>query len=227
MRHSLFKYYDQRIWAEKFLDGEILFRSLSYFRDCEDAVRGDEYEGSSTFLPKEGLQITNQTRGTQFTLADFAFESTVKAHEIFVFCASRRFGDELVKEFNAVVCVEIEKIPTFCDRVQAALPPTATFKARRVDYYPQSQGGTPRWALPDDIATSKLERWAYQEEFRFIFSVTDALGFENVKTQLVRRKTRSAPNPQEHLTHLLKVGNLRDICRLRELQKIGTQHSPL
>ena len=43
MRHSLFKYYDQRIWAEKFLDGELLFRSLAYFRDCEDAVRGDEY----------------------------------------------------------------------------------------------------------------------------------------------------------------------------------------
>jgi hypothetical protein len=42
LRHSLFKYYDQRIWAENFLDGEMLFRSLAYFRDCEDAVRGDE-----------------------------------------------------------------------------------------------------------------------------------------------------------------------------------------
>lgn len=217
MRHSLFKYYDQRIWAEKFLDGEILFRSLSYFRDCEDAVRGDEYEGTSTFLPDDGLQITNQTQGTQSTLAEFAFESTVKAHEIFVFCTSRRFGDDLAKEFNAVVCVEIDKIPTFCDRIKAALPSTATSKAGRVDYYPQSQGGNPRWALPDNIATSKLERWAYQEEFRLIFSLTDALDFENVKTQLVRRKTRTAPNAEEHLWHLLKVGSLRDICRLREV----------
>jgi hypothetical protein len=49
LRHSLFKYYDQRIWAEKFLGGEMLFRSLAYFRDCEDAVRGDQHEGTSRF----------------------------------------------------------------------------------------------------------------------------------------------------------------------------------
>jgi len=130
LRHSLFKYYDQRIWAEKFLDGEMLFRSLAYFRDCEDAVRGDEHEGTSRFLPDGGLQITNQTQGTQFTLAEYAFESTVKANEIFVFCASRRFGDDLAKEFNAVVAVEITRMPTFCERIRAALPPTATFRAR-------------------------------------------------------------------------------------------------
>lgn len=77
----------------------MLFRSLAYFRDCEDAVRGDEHEGTSRFLPDVGLQITNQTQGTQFTLAEYAFESTVKANEIFVFCTSRRCGDDLAKSF--------------------------------------------------------------------------------------------------------------------------------
>jgi hypothetical protein len=197
----------------------MLFRSLAYFRDCEDAVRGDEYEGTSRFLPDGGLQITNQTQGTQFTLTEYAFESIVKANEIFVFCTSRRFGDDLAKEFNAVVAVEITRMPTFCERMGAALPPTATFRARRVDYYPQSQGGNPRWARPDDIATSKLEKWAYQEETRFIFSLTDAFNFENVKCQLSRRKTRTLAKPEDHLCHLLKVGNLRDICRLREFSK--------
>jgi len=180
-------------------------------------VRGDEYEGTSRFSPDGGLQITNQTQGTQFTLAEYAFESTVKTNEIFVFCASRRFGDDLAKEFNAVVAVEITRMPTLCERIRSALPSTATFRARRVDYYPQSQGGNPRWALPDDIATSKLEKWASQEETRFIFSLTDALTFENVKCQLSRRKTRTAAKPEEHLSHLLKIGTLRDICRLREL----------
>jgi hypothetical protein len=64
----------------------MLFRSLAYFRDCENAVRGDEYECTPRFLPDGGLQITNQMQGTQFTLAGYAFESTVKANEIFVFC---------------------------------------------------------------------------------------------------------------------------------------------
>lgn len=216
LRHSLFKYYDQRIWAEKFLEGEVLFRSLAYFRDCEDTARGDEYEGTSRFLPDGGLQITSQTKGTQFTLDEYAFESAVNANEIFVFCTSRRFGEDLAKEFNTVVAVEIRRMPTFCDRIQAALPPTAAFRARRVDYYEQSQSGNPRWALPDNIAASKLKKWAYQQETRFIFSLTDALNFENVKCQLVYRKTRTPPMPEEHLCHLLKIGSLRDICALRE-----------
>lgn len=197
----------------------MMFRSLAYFRDCEDAVRGDEYEGTSRFLPDGGLQITNQTQGTQFTLAEYAFESTVRANEIFVFCTSRRLGDDLAGEFNATVAVEITQMPTFCERIRAALPPTATFRARRVDYYPQSEGGNPRWALPDDIATSKLDKWAHQKETRFIFSLTDALAFENVKCQLSRRQTRTPAKPEEHLCHLLKVRSLGDICRLLELSR--------
>jgi hypothetical protein len=220
MRHSLFKYYDRRTWAEKFLDGEMLFRSLAYFRDCEDVVRGDEFEGTSRFLPDEGLQITNHSQGTQFRLAEYAFESRVKANEIFVFCTSRRFGDDLAEEFNAVVAVEIMRMPTFCNRIRAALPSTATFRARRVDYYPQSQGGNSRWALPDDIATSKLDKWAYQEETRFIFALTDALKFENVGCQLSRGNARTPSKPEEHLCHSLNVGCLRDICRLREVPAI-------
>jgi hypothetical protein len=109
MRHSLFKYYDQRTWAENFLKGEMLFRSLSYFRDCENPARGDEYESTSTFLPDGGLKITNHTQGTHFTIP-WSFESSVKSHEVFVFCASRRFGYDLVEEFNSVVCVEVTKI---------------------------------------------------------------------------------------------------------------------
>jgi hypothetical protein len=88
-----------------------------------------------------------------------------------------------------------------------------------VHAYPQSQGGNPRWALPDDIATSKLEKWASQEETRFIFSLTDALAFESVKCQLSRQRTRTPAKPEEHLSHPLKVGSLRDICRLREFPK--------
>jgi hypothetical protein len=159
MRHSLYKYFDQLTWAEKFLEGEMLFRPLSYFRDSEDEARGDEYEGTSSFSPEEGLQITNHTQGTQFTIP-WSFESRVRCHEIFVFCTSRRFGYDLVKEFNSVVCVEVTKIADLCERIKAALPSTATFKASRVAYYAQSANPTPRWALPEIIATAKQENWA-------------------------------------------------------------------
>ena len=35
MRHSLYKYFDQLKWAEKFLEGEMLFRPLSYSVDAK------------------------------------------------------------------------------------------------------------------------------------------------------------------------------------------------
>jgi hypothetical protein len=50
-RRSLYKYYSERKWAEEFLDGKLLFRSLAYFRDYEDKnVREDQNEGAAIFL---------------------------------------------------------------------------------------------------------------------------------------------------------------------------------
>ncbi len=219
MKRSLYKYFSEQKYAEAFLNGQMLFRSLAYFRDSEDAARGDEYEGTSNFRPDGGLLVHNQTQGTIFTLP-MAFESSVKADEIFVYCFSRTLSADIAQKFNAVACVEITKIATVCARVQAALPSTATFTARAVDYYPQSQGGDPRWALPDNIATSKLDHWASQHEYRFVFSLTQALGFEKVEVRLIDRKNRPPAKPEEHLTHLLTVRPLRDICILHDFKTL-------
>jgi hypothetical protein len=52
-RRSLYKYYSERKWAEGFLDGNLLFRSLTYFRDYEDKnVREAQNEGAALFRPK-------------------------------------------------------------------------------------------------------------------------------------------------------------------------------
>ena len=219
MRRTLYKYFSEQKHAEEFLDGQMLFRSLAYFRDYEDAVRGDEYEGTSKFQPDGGLLVHNRTQRTTFTLP-MAFESSVKAHEIFVYCVSRSLSADIARAFNAVACVEITKIKTLCARIQAALPSTASFKAQRVDYYPQTQGSNPRWALPDNIATSKLDRWASQDEYRFIFSLTDALGFEKVELRLIDRKNRPAPKPEDHILHVLTIGSLRDISILHDFKTL-------
>jgi hypothetical protein len=134
---SLYKYFLEPKYAEAFLDGQMLFHSLAYFRDNEDAVRGDEYEGTSKFRPDGGLVVNNQTQGTTFALP-MAFESSVTAHEIFVYCVSQTLNAEIAREFNAVACVEVTKVATLCAGIRAALPSTATFRARPVDYYPQT-----------------------------------------------------------------------------------------
>ena len=206
--------------------GEILFRSLSYFRDYEDNnVREDQNEGTSIFRPEGGLIINNLTRRTTFTLPGYALESAAKQEEIFVFCVSRSLTYELRERFKAIACVEILDIGAFRNRIEAALLPfKSTFPGcpdrkrigRRVVYYSETEAGNPRWALPDMIATSKLDKYSWQDEFRLVFSLTDALGFQNVAMCLRKGDGRKPRNPDEHHCFFLSAGCLHDVCRLHE-----------
>lgn len=215
MRHRLYKYYSEQKWADAFLDGEILFRALSYFREIEDSnIRGDQTEGVSRYRPDGGLVGYNHTQRRSFVLPHHAFESSAKADEIFVFCTSTRLDETLWTGFEATACVEILNIGAFCQRLKAALPRNATFFARRVKYYDASKPPEERWALPDLIATSKITDYAWQSEYRFVFSLTDALGFENVTTVLRSDNSLAGVPRREHPTFPLRIPALRDICRL-------------
>lgn len=222
MRHSLYKYYDTRQWADAFLDGRLRFRSLSYFRDYEDGqVRGDKNEGKMIFRPQHGLVITNHTQGWTNTIP-WAFNATAHQEEIFVFCLSRSFTDKLRERFKAAACVEILNVKTLCDRIESALPagtaspgkPGRERIGQPVTYYEESDNCNPTWACPDMIAASKSRAFAWQDEYRLIFSFTNALSFENAQYELVRNGSLQQTKPAEHHHHDLSVGSLRDICRL-------------
>jgi hypothetical protein len=103
-----------------------------------------------------------------------------------------------------------------CEGVEAALPPGATFRGQRVEYYQETESGNPRWALPEKIGTSKLVSYAWQDEYRLLFCLTDALEFENVDLRLVPDNARGHPKRAEHREYALDVGSLRDTCRLHE-----------
>jgi len=190
---------------------------LAYFRDYEDEnVRRDKNEGTSVFRPAGGLLINNLTQGTSFTLPNSAFESTANQEEIFVFCASRSLSDEVRRRFEAAVCVEILKIQTFCERIKGALPADATFHAGRVEYYDQRDSVSPRWALPDQVAMSKFESYRWQNEFRLLFCLTDALGFEKGAYRLVKGDVAGDPKLSEHRKYPVRARSFHDICRLHE-----------
>ena len=55
------KYFSERQWAERFLDGEILFRSLSYFCDYQDNEGGDRNEALFRLLPGSFRQQTGNS----------------------------------------------------------------------------------------------------------------------------------------------------------------------
>jgi hypothetical protein len=219
---SVFRYYADERWAREFLRGNFRFWSLAYFRDLEDkGIRGDPNEGRAVHAPAAGLEITNQTRGTKHTVT--AFTSTVRYDEIFVFCLSRAFSADLWDEFAAVVCIEVVDVPQFCSRVVAGLPGDASFPGapgrervgRRVDYYNASEAAGTRYALPDQIACSKLAGYRRQDEFRLVFSRTDALKFQKVDMKLVLQG--SLPDPPRITDHAYfdaTIGAIDDLCRV-------------
>jgi hypothetical protein len=132
---------------------------------------------------------------------------------------SHSFNDVLKKEFNAAACAEILDPRAFIRRWLNALPEAAKQEgkhvASRVSYYrPEDLPGNV-WALPDLIITTKLKRFQYQDEYRLAYTTTDALAFENCTVQIIHRKARPAPKPEEHFRQTLELGDLRDICRIR------------
>lgn len=223
MRHSRYKYFSSLDYANQFIDGKMFHQTAAYFRDYEDKeaqqIIGDEYEGTRLYRPANGLEIHNLTRGTNSNL-QMGMECLTKAHEIYVFCVSLSYNDLLKQEFNAAACVEICDPRKFIYRWLERLPAEAKrddrHVARRVAYYrPEDLPGNV-WALPDLITTTKLKRFAYQDEYRFAYTITDAFAFQNCTHQLVDRTARPLPKKEEHHHNTLELGDLRDICMLHK-----------
>ncbi len=225
MRHSRFKYFSSSEHAKQFLAGQMFCQTAAFFRDWQDKeaqqVIGDEYEGTRIYRPANGLQILNHSRGMNGNL-QMGMECLTRAHEIYVFCVSLSFTDQLKKEFKAAACAEIGDPKEFIARWHKALPseakPDGNHVSRRVGYYRPEDLPDNVWALPDLITTTKLKRFEYQNEYRFAYTKTDAFGFQNCTYVLTERKARPLPKPEEHFHETLLLGDLNDICMLHELK---------
>jgi len=223
MRHSRYKYFSSLEYAKQFLDGKVYHQTLAFFRDYEDKasrqVIGDEFESTRIYRPTNGLQVNNLTRGTSFPL-QMGFESTARAAEIYIVCMSFGFTDELKREFNAQACVEILRPSVFINRWLAALPKDAKHFSKKVDYYQPEHIPGNVWPQPHLIATTKVTRFAYQDEYRLGFSTTGALELGQATQQLVDRKVRPTPKPHEHHKWTLDLENLHDICKLHNFARL-------
>lgn len=214
----LFKFYNEQRWAERFVAGEILCWSVSYYRDLESEVRGDRNEGSSEYRPPGGLVINNITRGTSFCLPGTAMFSAVKQDEIFAFCMSTS-SEAVVANQLGNTFAEVRDGPEFVRRFRYALPTGARFFSRAVEYYDAAEPPDARWAVPEFISTAKQRSPTYisQAEYRLVFSLTDALEFEKVAVNLIAGMSQPTQRRAHYPSYALKIGDLSDICVLRQV----------
>lgn len=214
---SLYKYLPEEYVDDFIRKGAILFRSLSYFRDFEDAqIRGDEFEGTKLYRTQAGLEITNLTTQQKVVLPH-TFESTAKEDDIFVFCLSTIRSEKLAKQFQATTCIEITDPIKLVAGVRSALARRPSIKDKmlvcgEVKYYTREEAPIIDWALPEKIAMSKINFYATQCEYRIAFSINDAFRVENTSLRLVPPGDRRPPRAKSHSEKLLKIGNLGKTC---------------
>ena len=80
---KLFKYLPAK-YVEQFLDGDVLFRNLVYFKRIEADPRNDLFEGKHVDSPDHDVEITVVSTGRRIREA-FAFHNALDKMEK-VFC---------------------------------------------------------------------------------------------------------------------------------------------
>ncbi len=210
-------------YAERLVNkGEMLFRSLSYFRDLEDGgVRQDEFEGTLRHRPKGGLIITKEN-GEQVSLPH-RFESMAKEESIFVYCFSTELDPSLARTFGADACVEIADPIKLLAKVKSAIRLRSAVKEKLVPaglvrYYEDHDPPIVDWALPEKIAMAKRARYSSQHEYRIAFAEGDAFTVENVQIQLVDENAERPARNSAHSERLLKLGDLSKFCAIHRFE---------
>ena len=218
----LFRYFSEEN-ALAFLErGEVLMRSLSYYRDYEDdGVRADAFEGTLAHLPKDGLRLRMKATGQDLPVS-CTFEATAKEDAIFVYCLSTKLSAKLAERFRAPVVVEIIERHQFLAKLRAALGLRTRIRTEQlvhdvVRYYEWQEPPIVDWALPERISLRKPKHFDWQHEYRFAVPAGDAFAVENVQVKLVPLSAPRPPRATSHPKILLKLGPLRKLCGVHRL----------
>lgn len=216
---SLFKYMPEKYLDGFLKNGELLFRSLSYFQDYEDTTRGDEFEGVKLYKPTSGLEITKTETGEKILLQDATFKSHVNTDVIFIFCASNLLSNELATDFKSNICVEITNIAKFISGIRGALAVCPSIKDKQlifgeVNYYPINKPPIIDWALPEKIALSKLDYYQKQCEYRFAFAINNAWHMSNTRQTIDFGSNHTRSMRLVYPEKIFKIGNISKFCKI-------------
>lgn len=165
-----------------------------------------------------GLEITNTNTGEKLLLP-WAFESSVREQDIFVFCLSLTKSEELAREFKADVCVEILRPERLLAGIRGALKRRPRIKNKQlihgpITYYSPIDPPNAIWAVPEQVTMRKTTDYQRQQEFRIAFSVNDAFRVNNVGTQLSATPGAQSPSLDGHPQEILKIGTIRGFCSI-------------
>ena len=216
---SLFKYLPSEYVYSFINEGKILFRSLSYFQNYEDNARGDEFEGTRRHRPKDGLTITLSDTEEKIVLPHTLEASVNNTDDIFVFCLSEIYSENLALKFNANAYIEILNPGRFIGGIRQALQRRPSIKNKtpihgKVKYYTLDEDVITDWALPEKIAMSKLIHYSPQNEYRIAYSLNNAFEVGNTQLRLGEFKDENLQVSKIYPEQPLKIGCIDRICKV-------------
>jgi hypothetical protein len=208
-------------YVQSFLEGNILFRNLVYFKKLENDPRVDIFEGVHVDAPDNDITLTNMSTNHAIS-GRFQFHNTSKKIEnIYCFCASMKNDRELRKFGDS--CVEIYDVEEFRRRIERSLrKKKALYRlddpillANPVTYYEVNKPAPFFIDVKNPCHLPFLKRHTYSQEneFRFVFAVRG--GF-----QLLERIVNQAYLEKEdifskkELSRVVGVGRIDDIARI-------------
>lgn len=220
---TLYKYISDQFVNDFVEKGLLLFRNLTYFRQYEDNRRGDPLEGFHRDNPDNDITLSCPYTGRILAKGDFSFLNSINTDLIFVFCMSRVYKEDLYREFETNVCVEITDLEEFEKRARFAV--MRLLSAHKsglltgyVNYYSHNAPVGFDIKEPKNLAFAKGVHYEHQEEFRLVFGTTKKAF--NLKQQIVVNASYDflAEARNGHAREkLLKIGDLRDITKIHRI----------
>jgi|SRR5215831_16171120 len=222
----LYKYLPRRYAATMIDRGELMFSTLAWFQNYEDAQRGDRFEGTRKYFPLGGLDVTRTERDGKlhrpisFKATTESLQSRATAHNhIFIYSTSLQPG---LAFDGADACVEIADPVKFAARLLSALKAHRSAEAKtlihdEVKYYDFESPPDNVWALPDRLTMHKHKDFSGQCEYRFAFGIRqNVFNFEHVDCFIVREGETFPIHDLEpsHHRKVIRIGSLAECCRL-------------
>ncbi|WP_395375480.1 hypothetical protein [Marinicella sp. W31] len=216
--NKLYKYVPSQYLESVFEKGELLFRNMSYFKQCEGKIRGDLLEGTHWDNPDNDIAIKGLTKRVTVK-GNYSILNSIDSDLIFIFCLSKKFDEVLFSEFNCDACIEIYDIEEFIKRVRFAVRRLIAFREvgllhREVMYYETNEPLQLDLDEVKNLVFMKEYSYSNQKEYRLVLGKKNSL----------KRKVRIIDNDRYSLFHNLDkgtakekkvtIGNLSDIAKI-------------
>ncbi|WP_304525458.1 hypothetical protein [Halomonas sp. I5-271120] len=173
----LYRYGDVSYLEPMLYEGKIRLAAAGYYRDIElGEVRSDDELNKHSYSPGEYIKIINPDSSESPIIGDL--KRTKSTLDYYALCMSCDWDVDLLEDFGANCCVVIHDTDEFASRLERAAKQVIGgwyYHHNPVEYFDPYDVGRNQYF---DAAMCKNFRFAYQREYRYIWTSLEGIEAE-------------------------------------------------